>query len=267
VTPGFSAGEDDWCVPALHHLVRRLAEEHRVTVGSSGLLGAARRLRGTQPLLAAPLGVDTSLFCLEGAKLDLGGEPRLLQVGSLSPIKNHRLSIAAFAEVAGSHPSARLHLVGSGPLHDTLADQARSLGLEDRVLFHGEVPHHQLPAFYRAADLNISSLRFESQGMTVLEAAACGTGSVGTEVGILTDLGEAAVTAPVGDPNALAAALKGVLERRSRVRVLGDAARDRIVGELGLERCVARLTDLYGDPDGTSGRRSPSFPVGGSRSR
>jgi glycosyltransferase involved in cell wall biosynthesis len=364
ITPGFSASEDDWCIPALHHLVRRLARDHQVwvvalryphtegsyrfhsskvlslggsdsgglqrillilralrivgrlhrtkkldavhgfwadeagfvaatagrrlgirsvvsvmggelvgypdldyglqlvrsgrwlirrslttagraTVGSTGLLQAARPFRGKRPLTVTPLGVDTTLFRPDGERAPLTGDPCLLQVGSLSPIKDHRLSLMAFAQIVGRHPGARLHLVGEGVLGAKLVARARSLGLGDRVLFHGEVPHHQLPSFFRAADLHIVSSRFESQCMTVLEAAACSTGTVGTDVGILPDLGSSGVIAPVGDPGALAAALLERLEHKTTARELGETARTLVHREFDLDTCTARLVSVY----------------------
>jgi len=364
ITPGFSASEDDWCIPALHHLVRRLARDHQVwvvalryphtdgstrfynakvrslgasdrgglqrillilralkivgrlhrtkkldavhglwadeagyvaatagrrlgirsvvsvmggelvgypdldyglqlvrsgrwlvrrslitagraTVGSTGLLQVARPFRGRRPLTEAPLGVDTALFEPNGERASLTGDPCLLQVGSLSPIKDHRLSLMAFAQIVDRHPGARLHLVGEGVLRAKLIARARSLGLGDRVVFHGEVPHHELPSFYRAADLHIVSSRFESQCMTVLEAAACGTGTIGTDVGILPDLGSSAVTTPVGDPGALIAALLERLEHRASARELGETARALVNREFDLDTCIARLVVVY----------------------
>lgn len=227
-------------------LVRRsLAAATIATVGSSGLREIAARFRYGRPLAATPLGVDVALFGSDGDRAELEGDPCLLQVGSLSPVKNHRLSMAAFARVAATHREARLHLVGTGPLQGELAARARAFRLGDKVFFHGTVPHHHLPRFYRAADLNLVSSYFESQGMTILEAAACGTPTVGAEVGILPDLGSAAVTSAVDNPDALAEALFGALTPRSRRRELGAAARDLVRRELDLETCTARLLAVY----------------------
>jgi glycosyltransferase involved in cell wall biosynthesis len=387
VTPGFSAAEDDWCIPALHHLVRRLAADHDVTVlalrhpprgdeygffgarvlpfaigtrtgawrvalllralatirrehrprafdvihglwadeagfiaatagrwlgvrsvvsimggevvgfpdlgygvqlgrtgrrlvrhslaradlatvGSTGLIDAAVRLRKEKPLAVTPLGVDLTVFEADGSQAELDGDPCLIHVGSLTPIKNHRLSIAAFHRVAAARPEARLHLVGSGPMQRELAARVRALRLDDRVRFHGEVPHHDLPRFYRSADLNLVSSYFESQGMTILEAAACGTATVGTEVGILPDLGPVAVTSPTDEADALASALLGTLAPRSRIRELGAAARDLVRAELGLDDCTARLVAAYSGSGGEAwpGRAGTGpGPAGGSR--
>ncbi|HSL18077.1 MAG TPA: glycosyltransferase family 4 protein [Methylomirabilota bacterium] len=371
VTPGFSASESDWCIPALHHLVRRLSEEHEVTVlalrhpprrepfaffgarvltlgagrrtgvarvamlaralaavrrvhrrrpldavhglwadeaglvaaasgrllgvrsvvsvmggelvglpdigygvqlgrtgrglvrrslatadavtvGSRALAGPARALRAGGPVDLAPLGVDTVMFRPDGERADLEGGPCLLQVASLTPVKGQALLLDAVARVVARHPSAHLHLVGDGPLAGDLADRAAELGIAGRVRFHRHVAHHRLPPLYRAADLHVVSSRFESQGMAVLEAAACGTASVGTAVGVLPELEEhgAALTVTPNDPEALAAALEILVSERDRVRTMGDRAAELVRRELDLEGCVRRLVELYlgGDP-------------------
>ena len=227
-------------------LVRRsLARANVITVGSTALVDAVRRQDPSLTPMVAPLGVDTTLFRPEGEHARLPGNPCLLQVGSLVPIKDQRLTLEAFARVVEHHPNAHLHLIGEGPLEAELVAYARSLGLGDRVLFHNEVPHHRLPPFYRAADLHIVSSRFESQCMTVLEAAACGTGTIGTDVGILPDLGTTAVTVPVGDPDALIAALLELLERRTSAQELGETARTLVHREFDLDTCTARLEAVY----------------------
>jgi len=367
VVPGFSASEDDWCIPSLHHLVRRLATEHEVlvialrhparqteygffgarvrplgagtrtglsrltliararaelrrahrrapldaihglwadeagfvaaaagralgvrsvvsvmggelvglpdigygtqlgrtgrwlvrrslrmaavaTVGSTSLEARARELRRGGPLVRAPLGVDTSLFTTSGDAAPLAGEPCLLQVASLTPVKGQRLLLEAFATVAQRLPRAHLHLVGDGLERGRLEEAVRELALDGRVTLHGAVPHHQLPPYYRAADLHLVCSRFESQSMATLEAAACGTATVGTAVGILPEMGMP--TAPSGTAAELAALVLAALEKPDEARRLGVMARAWVHDDLTLERCVARLLGLYSSPPG-----------------
>jgi glycosyltransferase involved in cell wall biosynthesis len=205
----------------------------------------ARAFRGSKPLVVAPLGVDTALFSSAGERAALEGDPCLLQVGSLTPVKNHRLSIASFAKIATAHPGAHLHLVGNGPLKRELAARSRAFNLGERIHFHETVPHHELPAINRAADLHLVSSFFESQCMAVVEAAACGTATIGTAVGILPDFNTAAITSDGDDPGALAGRLLEVLEHRPRIRELGVAAHDLVCRELDLEACTTRLLAVY----------------------
>jgi glycosyltransferase involved in cell wall biosynthesis len=131
-------------------------------------------------------------------------------------------------------------------LRETLESRARKSRLEDSVTFHGDVPHDELPQFYRAADLNIVSSRFESQGMTVLEAASCGIPTVGTEVGILPEIGEGVRTVPVNDPPALAAELLEILRDRSSLAAAGRSAQTVVRARFTLDRCTDGFINLYG---------------------
>ncbi len=69
----------------------------------------------------------------------------------------HRLDnlVAQFAALATPHPALRLLLLGDGTLRDELTAQARQLGIADRVIFPGAVPHSEVPAFLAAMDIAV----------------------------------------------------------------------------------------------------------------
>lgn len=69
----------------------------------------------------------------------------------------HRLDqlLAQFAPLARAEPRLRLLLVGDGTLRATLAAQAADLGLADRVLFTGALPHAEIPAYFAAMDISV----------------------------------------------------------------------------------------------------------------
>jgi glycosyltransferase involved in cell wall biosynthesis len=224
---------------------RSLRRATVVTVGSSAVAELARAAGVSGRLETAHLGIDTDLFQSDGKRGTLDGEPALLQVASLVPVKEQQTLLAAFSQLAAQLPDARLHLVGDGPLQRRLASEARRLQIADRVTLHGAIDHDQLPAIYRAADLHLVSSRFESQGMAVLEAAACGTGTVGTAVGLLPELVPAARTVPVGDAEALANATLELLADPKGSAELGAAALDAVRDRYTLDHCVTRLEEIY----------------------
>jgi glycosyltransferase involved in cell wall biosynthesis len=67
----------------------------------------------------------------------------------------HRLDqlLTQFAALTPTHPHLRLMLVGDGTLRDTLTAQAATLGITDRVIFTGSVPHKEIPAHLAAMDI------------------------------------------------------------------------------------------------------------------
>lgn len=199
-------------------------------------------------LLVQPLGVDLGRFCPgsppDDARPRLDGEPTLLHVASLCPVKDQATLLRAFAFVASRFPGARLHLVGDGELREPLADLAAELGIASRVRFHGAVHHDALPDVYRQADLCVLSSRSENNAIVVLEAAACGCPTVGTAVGLLPDLGSASRTVPPGDPRALGELVAGVLCDRETLAAMARQGLELVRSELAVTSTVARMRQL-----------------------
>lgn len=243
---------------------RALAAADRVTVGSGFLFEMALASVGsgaTDRLTLWPVGVDTAMFRTEGERrrMPRSGETEtfhLLQVAALSPVKDQATLLRALAQVVPQVPRVHLHLVGQGPLRGVLADQARMLGLDAYVTFHGEVPHDRLPDFYRAVDLFVLSSRFESQSLVVLEAAACGCPIVGTAVGILPDLLPSAALAAPGDSEGLAHVILSVVNQAPSAEWRREGVETtplpryaaRVAQDFSLESSLAALSALYHDP-------------------
>lgn len=221
----------------------------RVTVGSERLrLLAIERGRWDRRWCVWPLGVDTGRFC-PGSRGDgapvLDGAPIFLSVAALSPVKDPETLLRAFARVRAQRPRARLHVVGEGPLRAHVTALAQELGVGDALRLHGACSHDRLVDFYRQADALVVSSRFESQSMVVLEAAACGCPSVGTQVGLLPELFPDSLAAPRDAP-ALAERLAAVPAGRAAAAHGAELAA-RAARQYGLERCLKELLALYGD--------------------
>ncbi len=143
----------------------------------------------------------------------------LLFVGRLQPLKGADVAVQALA--LSRSKDARLMIVG-GPsgqdgehtldeLHKLVAD----LGLTQRVIFVPPQSHHLLPVYYRAADICVVPSRSESFGLVALEAAACGTPVVASDVGGLSRSVTDGVTGLLvsdRDPAQFAAQIDRVLE-------------------------------------------------------
>ena len=127
-------------------------------------------------------GVDLTRFSpgdRDAARKRLGLDGfTLLSVGSLIPRKGHELIIAALADL----PDARLLIAGSGPMRAELERVAEEKGLASRVRFLGEIAHDALTDAYRAADIFVLASSREGWANVLLEAMACGTPVVATNV-------------------------------------------------------------------------------------
>jgi len=137
-------------------------------------------------------------------------------VGALEPRKAPDVLAEGFARARAAGLEAELAVVGAGRRGAELAGRGvRRLGaVADR---------RDLEALYAGAVALVMPSRAEGYGLPPLEAAACGTPSVVSDLPVFREtLGDAALRVPPGDPEALAQAL---------LRVAGDAAlRDRLAG-------------------------------------
>lgn len=166
--------------------------------------------------------------------IGLGERPVLLFVGRIQPLKGVDLAVEALARLRNE--SAVLVIVGGpsgleGEL--TMQDLHRRIahhGLEDRVRFVDPQPHHLLSTYYRAADACLVPSRSESFGLVALEAAACGTPVVATDVGGLRNNvldGVTGFLVPGRDPADFAARLDDVLADPLLALRLGEKGAER----------------------------------------
>jgi len=196
-------------------------------------------------------------------------EPTLLYLGRLKRYKGVDLILEALARLrAGGRSGARLLIAGKGDDEPRLRQRTSRLGLGDAVSFLGFVSEEEKRTLFRRSWVHLLTSPKEGWGITVLEAAACGTPTVASDAPGLRDSVRDGVTGllvPHGDVDRLTAALEGLLEDPERRRAMGRAARtfaqgfswDRTADALEgiLERAVA------GTPGGGRGRVAPLPPA------
>ena len=161
----------------------------------------------------------------------------VMAVGRLVPVKGHAGLLRALAHMHAGEQPAYLALVGEGELRDKLEAQARSLGLEERVIFTGA--RQDADRLLQVADIYAQPSLREGLSIAMLEAMAAGLPVVASEVGaagdVLTD-GESGLLVPPGDEGVLIAALEDLLADAEKRARLGAAARERVAAEYSLQR-------------------------------
>ncbi|MFM7871682.1 MAG: glycosyltransferase family 4 protein [Ilumatobacteraceae bacterium] len=108
--------------------------------------------------------------------------PSIVCVGRLAPVKRHDLTISAAIEARRRIPALRLVIVGEGPLRGELERQIAEAGATEWISLRGRLSDEALRDEYRAAWLVMSSSLAEGWGMSLTEAAACGTPAVATDI-------------------------------------------------------------------------------------
>lgn len=184
----------------------------------------------------------------EAARSALGITGEGLIVGTVArlvPVKGIDVLLQAFAQVAAEFPDATLVLIGDGPLRRDLEAQAHRLGLQRRVVFHGEdaEPRRLLPAL----DLFVLPSRSEGFPNALLEALVAGLPCVASRVGGIPELGEGSgvVLVEPENPGALAGRLRNLLADGAHRRRLSAEALAVVSQRFAMNRMVDRTLRLY----------------------
>lgn len=172
----------------------------------------------------------------------------LVTVGHLVARKRHADAIEALALLAPAHPWLRYEIVGDGPERPHLEALAQARGLEDRVVFAGQLPPQQARAHAAAADLFVLPSVDEAFGVAYVEAMAAGVPAIGCagEDGPaeIAAAGPGLVQVPPRDPRALANAIERLLDDDARAE-LGRQARTTVERAFTWEQCGRATVAAY----------------------
>lgn len=191
------------------------------------------------------LGVDTALFSPSGTVADLKGNIKLLMVGSLVAVKGHATGLRALASAVRRRPGLHLHIVGDGPLRQHLETLTEELDISSCVSFHGHVVHDRLPLYYRAADLCLLPSYFESTAMVILEAGACQRPTIGSAVGLLSEIAPPMNCLAVGDVEVLAARIVQLSNSPRELKNIGQSTAIAVARNFSLQHMTSRFEEIY----------------------
>lgn len=232
-----------------------------VTTICEGLLGdiVARGI-GAEKVTVIPNAVDIEEFAAGAApdpelkhRLGLDGALVLGFIGSFYAYEGLAVLLRALPEILSHAPQTRVLLVGGGPQEARLKQFAAELGVADKVVFAGRVPHQDVPRYYDLVDVLVYprlSMRLTElvTPLKPLEAMAQGRLVAASDVGGHRELirpGETGTLFKAGDPEALAAAVLDLLRHPERWAALKSTARSFVENERNWAASVARYRDVY----------------------
>lgn len=140
-----------------------------------------KRYNVSIPMKVIPTGVDVKSLnkpTTYDVRHELGIEPDvpvLLTLSRIAGEKKINRILNVMPEIVDEFPKVQLVIAGDGPDVEILQEQVERLTLEDNVIFVGDVPHDDVGAFYKMANLFVSASDTETQGLTYIEALAAGT--------------------------------------------------------------------------------------------
>lgn len=211
-------------------------------------------------IVVSPNGVDLTLFGAPvppdpalAAELGLTGAEVVGYIGSFYDYEGIDTLIAAMPLLVAARPTAKLLLVGGGPMEAALRAQAAASPVADRIVFVGRVPHERVEDYYALTDV----LAYPRKKMRLtdlvtplkpLEAMAQRRLVAASDVGGHRELIEHGATGTLftaDDPVAAAAALAGVFADRPNWEARRDRARAFVEAERNWASNIARYEPVY----------------------
>jgi PEP-CTERM/exosortase A-associated glycosyltransferase len=189
-----------------------------------------------------------------GRELGLDDVTVLGFIGSFYGYEGLSLAVGALPKILESNPGTALLLVGGGPQEANLKRQVAELGLEERVLFTGRVPHDQVQRYYSLVDIFLyPRLHMRLTDLVTplkpLEAMAQGKLVLASDVGGHQELIQDGVNSRLfraGSSDALAAAVVDMLGQRDGWQAMREAGRQYVEQERNWPTSVDNYRDVYG---------------------
>jgi glycosyltransferase involved in cell wall biosynthesis len=171
------------------------------------------------------------------------GGARIGWIGRLSPEKGPDVMIDGLARLKRTH--VQLSIIGDGPALKETQAQARAVGVDKQVTWHGLVP--DAGRLLAAFDVVVLSSRTEGTPIILFEAIAARVPVVATAVGgvpaVITD--REAVLVPSADPGALAQGIARALDDRAGALARSTAASDRVAFKFAVGPWIERHVQIY----------------------
>jgi glycosyltransferase-like protein len=220
-----------------------------------------REMRDTYGIEATTVsnGVDLTRYSTQrtrhdetlAKRLGIEGAPIVLAVGGIEARKNTLGLLDGFAELIKRHPNARLVIAGGASLLDHNAttrafmDRVAALNMQQAVLVTGPLDDADMPALFRHADvLAMVSLR-EGFGLVVLEALACGTPVVASNIAPFTEYldDSSCCWATPTDAASIADALERVIDGRHQTDFMN--AVPALLARMSWQATARKHLDIY----------------------
>jgi glycosyltransferase involved in cell wall biosynthesis len=173
--------------------------------------------------------------------------PTVVVVGRYAPVKRFPLALDAAAAARRTIPGLRVQLIGGGPARPELEEWVRRHHAGDWVSIAGRVERDELRDAYRRAWVILSASLAEGWGLTLTEAAACGTPAVATDIPGHRCSVVHGVTGLLAQPDRLGATLAAVLAEHGRRMRLGSAALARARTLTWEASATGVMTVLHGE--------------------
>lgn len=113
----------------------------------------------------------------------------LLTIGTVNREKGHHLAIESLRILLKKGIAVKLMIGGDGPFKDALRKRALYFNINKNIIFCGHIPNEETPGYYNASDIFVfPTLRYESFGIVLAEAMACGKPIIASDIGSIPEV-------------------------------------------------------------------------------
>jgi mannosyltransferase len=204
-------------------------------------------------------GVDTQRFAPESsrtvalAKLDVMFEKGIGQFGRVRPEKGSDIFVEAMIELLPDYPEFGAVLVGKvTPQFEKFSEQlqkkVRDAGLQERIVWLGEVPFGDVPAVYNAMSIVVAPSRYEGFGLTPIEAMASGAPVIAADTGAYRQMIDPGVTGeifPVEGDKLFKDYLSEFMGNADRLSAMGTVCQTKVRNDFSIEKEAAAINEVY----------------------
>jgi len=196
-----------------------------------------------------PVGVNLQRF-RPTAHADDDGDCHIICTRKQDHVYENHVLIAALAALRERGRRFRCTMLAGGPLLDERKRQARELGLEDVVVFRGDVPHEEIPQLLSTAQIYVSASSSDGTSSSLLEAMASGSfpviSRISANTGWIED-GRAGLYFDVGDMAQLASQLERAMDEPVLRAQAARLNRERVETDADMTANMERLEQLLSD--------------------
>jgi L-malate glycosyltransferase len=225
-------------------LVRYALRKANTVVAVSNSLKTEINTYYPRPLKVIHNIVDVSKF-----KLNDPPHEGILNIGFLGGLGNNNKGLDLLLKSV-SLPGTKsffLHIGGEGSLKNDYIIMAKTLGIESKCKFYGEIPHNEITGFYSTLDLFVLPSRYETFGIVLIEAMSCGIPVIATRCGgpeeIVTS--STGILIPKGDIGGLSSAIRTISDNLSSFN--REAIRNYAEENFGKKVFLERINNLYNE--------------------
>jgi mannosyltransferase len=250
------------------HIVFTSAAKHRHSWFPRWLISKMDGVIATTPE-AASFVPNTTKVVFHGASLErfappedkatvwqrtgLSGKYGIGVFGRVRPSKGTDIFVDAMLAVLPEFPDFTAIITGRTlPEHagfkHALDEKIRQAGLQDRIIFLGELPIDEVPDWYQNVLVMVACPRYEPFGITPLEAMACGCAVVASTTGAfeyIVEQGKTGYLVPTSDVDALADSLRLLMREPPAAQQAGLLGRARVTQEFSIEKEASGVQQVY----------------------